>query len=73
MNKKNLEKDKTEKEDLLQAPTEIIVTSFSSPTDADFKKVTVKVTGMTCTSCVSSIEKNVGRVEGNIVSLFVEL
>lgn len=32
--------------------------------DDDLEKVTLKVTGMTCASCVASIETNISKVEG---------
>ena len=42
--------------------------------DEEFDKCYLKVTGMTCASCVSTIEKNLIKVEGQLLrSLPVEI
>ena len=35
--------------------------------DDEYEKCFLKVTGMTCGSCVANIERNLKKVEGNII------
>ena len=42
------------------------ISSYDPQTGKELEKVTLKVLGMTCASCVSSIERNISKVEGLI-------
>ena len=42
-------------------------TSEDQNPGGDLEKVTLKVLGMTCASCVATIEKNVSKVEGSAI------